>query len=670
MQNCEHCMEAAEIVVKLILLTTIFIDAALFAFVAQKKKKGIIYILLLIHLGGILGWSMSILMLLMGEGQFWAYNCFAFPIILALSKFLFVLGFPENKLPTRSWQYLLIIPTIILLPLSFVPGAFFTHFSIIDGYYIQAENGKYAFLYAIYIAYLLIYPIIVLARKYYSDAYQSHTKQQIKYLFVGTSIFFVVGLLTNSILPVFFDIYFFNGLGPSFSLVLAALIIYIIFRHQFLEVRKAIQRGFIFTVLLTCVIGLYIGTLTLVGMMMQQLTETAILLSAGITTVIGIFTVPHIDIMLRKKTDIFFFKHRYNYADVLYTLSEEINKSLEVDDISALTERSLKNIFKTEIVLVRVVHSEQRDLMYPEDDAQTVTIPITLNNKLIGTITLGEKQSGDLYTQEDIVLARTFSHQIAVAFEKARLYEEVKVYSKELENRVAERTQEIVRLQEAQTHMMLDIAHKLQNPLTILKSEIEKLQKSASHPNELNFFEKTIDDTSAFIYDLLHLARLEVNADVYESINVSDHLTELSEYFGVMAEQRGIRFDTHIQPDIMFICDKEKLTELITNLVSNAMKYCAVPKRDPHVSLSLTADTAAIQLSVTDNGVGIPANELRYIFNRFYRTKNTNAIQGNGLGLAICKKIVELHNGTIHAESVEGHGTTFLISFPRTPHIS
>lgn len=664
-------MELAGVFVQTILALTIVIDTGLFLFVFQKRKQGIIFVLLLIHLAGILVWCFSILMLLLHTSIFWAQCAFAAPVVLAIAKFLFVMGFPENNLPKKSLQYLLMIPIVVLIPFSFIEGIFFTDVAVVGGFYITAENGPYAFVYSLCISYLLIYPIFLLAQKYRHTVQNSHHKEQLKYLLYGTAFFFIVGLVANSILPVFFGIYFFNGLGPSFSLILASFMVHIISRHNFLDFRKALQRSFIYSVLLFLVVGSYIGILNVIGLFVQHVSESAIVISAGLTSIVGVFTFPIIEKFLRKKTNTFFFKDHYNYGDALYTLSEHINEIVHVEDIKKMSERTLQQIFKSEIVTssIGIEHTVTKDdVVVQNDDMGTLTIPVIREGVCIGTIFLGEKKSGDVYTHEDVVLMRTFAHHIAVAFEKARLFKEVQTYSQELEVRVQQRTKQIEELKESETHMMLDISHKLQNSLTIIKNEIHLLRGSVGNTDSLAFFEKTIDDTSTFIYDLLHLARLGSSQDIMvkEHIDFSAHMTELIEYIEVVTQHSGIECVGNISPGIMLYCSKEKMTELVTNLISNAVKYIGIHEHaDAKITISLSKSKSGVDMVIVDNGIGICKEDVPHIFEQFYRTKSTarSNIAGTGLGLAICKKIVDAHNGSIMVESEEGRGTTFTVHF-------
>jgi PAS domain S-box-containing protein len=118
-----------------------------------------------------------------------------------------------------------------------------------------------------------------------------------------------------------------------------------------------------------------------------------------------------------------------------------------------------------------------------------------------------------------------------------------------------------------------------------------------------------------------------------------------------------------IQPLYYALVDPDRLREVITNVFDNAVKYTESGK----VSLGVTGNDKVVQIRVTDTGPGIPAEDISHLFQKFYRVDNsaTRSIGGTGLGLFICRKIIELYSGTIWAESVVGKGSTFYINLPR-----
>ena len=296
-----------------------------------------------------------------------------------------------------------------------------------------------------------------------------------------------------------------------------------------------------------------------------------------------------------------------------------------------------------------------------------LTVPIRLGDKLIGLMNLGEKLSGELYTNDDMTLLKTFANQAAVAIEKARLYEQVKNYSEELEKKVEARTAELKILQEEQKQMMLEIAHGLQTPLTIIKSELSLLENEKKDHPQIGSLGKTIDRTSKFIYDMLRLARIESESKDFknELIDLSQLLEDLADEFMIIAGEKNIVLKHMIDPGIHILGDQASLAELITNLVSNSVKYIkGVKTRE--ITISLMKKKKQVELSIADTGIGINPEDLKHLFERFYRAKDGrgNDIRGTGLGLAISKKIVEMHKGKIKAQSQVDKGTQFIISFP------
>lgn len=121
-----------------------------------------------------------------------------------------------------------------------------------------------------------------------------------------------------------------------------------------------------------------------------------------------------------------------------------------------------------------------------------------------------------------------------------------------------------------------------------------------------------------------------------------------------------------IPPDIFVTGIKEELEELFSNLISNSIKY--MRKDGPRgISINLSTDKENAIITLRDDGIGIKDENLPNLFKKFYRIKETETkgIQGTGLGLVICKKIIDKHNGTLHVESTFGTGSTFIITIPR-----
>ncbi len=249
-------------------------------------------------------------------------------------------------------------------------------------------------------------------------------------------------------------------------------------------------------------------------------------------------------------------------------------------------------------------------------------------------------------------------------FERARLLARERAYAEELEKKVAERTEHLEELQAYQRRMVGDISHALQTPLTVLTSAVENLKRDSDVPeNDVALASQSIERLSQLMYALLRLSKLEaLPAESHERFSLSAAVSDIAEYIETVCQERGITLTRHIEPDIKMAGDQAQIEELLTNLLSNAVRYTQrSAKRE--IALTLQRRAGEIDMAVADTGSGIPADSLPHLFERFYRAPN-NTEPGTGLGLAIVKRIAELHGGTISVESTEGHGATFTVRFP------
>jgi signal transduction histidine kinase len=173
------------------------------------------------------------------------------------------------------------------------------------------------------------------------------------------------------------------------------------------------------------------------------------------------------------------------------------------------------------------------------------------------------------------------------------------------------------------------------------------------------------DRLQKIIDDLLDIGRLEsgrVEMDLHELSAdrlVNDAVTPLESAF----HERGIELTIDLPSDIpAVLADPARIDHVFSNLLTNALKYTAPGGK---VNVSAEADANMVRFTVSDTGIGIPADYIKRIFERFFRVPRENFASGAGLGLAIAKEIVEAHGGRISVESVEGHGSKFSFTLKR-----
>jgi PAS domain S-box-containing protein len=211
------------------------------------------------------------------------------------------------------------------------------------------------------------------------------------------------------------------------------------------------------------------------------------------------------------------------------------------------------------------------------------------------------------------------------------------------------------------------VAHELRNPLTNIILNIgwmetmmseekrddyrEFLERAARNAERLKKLVNELNKSTKLIsgnYEL-QAALCVLDDCISESI---DALRQTHPDFYVEQQHFG---------DIKVMADRDKIMQVLNNYLSNAVKYAGENKR---ISVSTTVGESSVTVAVTDWGKGIPAKELPFIFNRYYRAEKTRSLEGLGVGLFLCRQIIEAHNGRTWVESVEGKGSTFYFSLP------
>ncbi|HXY74292.1 MAG TPA: HAMP domain-containing sensor histidine kinase [Dehalococcoidales bacterium] len=214
-----------------------------------------------------------------------------------------------------------------------------------------------------------------------------------------------------------------------------------------------------------------------------------------------------------------------------------------------------------------------------------------------------------------------------------------------------------------------DTSHELRTPLTVLQGEATLALRKKRTAEEYEKHLKTIQAESTYLASLLNklmmLVKLEnnPNALIINEVDLTKLLENLAVSAKLLCEQNGLTFDAQIAGNAKIPGDEIKLRELFYNLLENAVKY---NQNGGQVSLSLNNDANGnAVIRVCDTGIGIKTEYLSRIFDRFYRVDKTSSPKdGLGLGLYICEKIVELHNGRIEVESDFGKGTVFTVYLP------
>jgi signal transduction histidine kinase len=287
-------------------------------------------------------------------------------------------------------------------------------------------------------------------------------------------------------------------------------------------------------------------------------------------------------------------------------------------------------------------------------------VPLGAGRESLGHVILGRKDPSLHWSPDEQVSALDIARDIGQAVVNSRnLFQEQKLVT------------ELRRLTTYKSEVLSTVSHELKNPLSAVTGYVEMLESDPSITGDARRSIEALDRAARrmgrLVDDLLLLAEVEdpEGDHTSEPMDAVPVLLDAVELTRVAATRRRLTLDvTAPEGEVLVCCDAGGLDRVLTNLLSNAVKYTP---RGGRIALSLVEHDTEIELVVTDEGIGISADDQKRLFTEFFRSTNPQAVAqpGTGLGLTICRRIVERHGGRIEVESDLGAGSTFRVFLPR-----
>ena len=287
-----------------------------------------------------------------------------------------------------------------------------------------------------------------------------------------------------------------------------------------------------------------------------------------------------------------------------------------------------------------------------------ICVPLKARGRVVGVISLVYADSGRRHGPTDLALAEEFSRRAALALDAARLYR---------------KAQERLRLRD---EFVVVASHELRTPLTVLRLQLQSLERTIGDIEITNPWSEGLNrgikkaighcDRVVQIGDrLLDVSQMSSGRfkPNLQDTDLSDVVRDVTDRFVDQMAHARCPLRLAIEPDVHGRWDRLRLEEVVTNLLSNAVKYA--PGRP--VEVELFSDPSTATLRVRDHGSGIGKEDEERIFDRFERAMVTHRVMGWGLGLYICRQIIEAHSGTIQVASEPGAGATFIVQLPLSP---
>jgi len=288
-----------------------------------------------------------------------------------------------------------------------------------------------------------------------------------------------------------------------------------------------------------------------------------------------------------------------------------------------------------------------------------IITPLIIARRVIGMFSVNSPNPGSIATGE-ISLSAAVSSQVAITVENVRLF-----------TALQEACEELKHLDRLKDELVSTVSHEVRAPLHSISGFVElllsgKIKDKAAQQECLETIDRQTQQLARLIDSLLDVARMEAGRFALRKGRVQMHevIQEVVAELQPMADETRITLVNRATPDLPIIfADSERLGQVVRNLIHNALKFTP---HNGHVTISTLVSADQLVVTVEDDGIGIPAEAIPHLFERFYRVESsdTRRARGTGLGLYICKQIVLAHGGDIWVASKQEKGATFCFSLP------
>jgi signal transduction histidine kinase len=622
----------------------------------------------------------------------------------------FVLSFPNRKI---SFKKLIVIYGVGFLALLLTLTPWVIKDVKMEPWGLLPVTGPAYFSIILYFAMFLGIAIFLIIKRIRLS--HGLERLQLIYIALGFFVGIAHDLITNMILPLlgFKDIYI---IGPWNSVELELIFGYAILRYRLLDISVFIKRTSLYLLLVIFITGVYSFIIMLPQKFIFPAGGSNSLILMILSALIISLTIQPLRSWLDKITDKIFFQTKYNYFQLLERISGDLSTVVRLEDMLNMVSSALNDALHLDklgiYVLARgddgmefqcvkktggkvtelpdrvpqedpvlafvsghkqpLVAGEFRHYyghLYAEgkvlDPAKaeiqqildnilhaSVIVPLWLKGNLGGFVILGDKKSGDQFTDRDLSFLETISNQMSVVLENTRLYEQM------LANE---------RLTILGT-MSASIAHEIRNPLAAVKTFVQMLPNKYQQTEFRMRFDEIVpselDRLTRITEDLLIFARPSALAFMPTDINAL--LERVMTLMQPQLRKRELEVVANYAEIPYVQADGQQLTQVFMNLLLNAIQASAPNKKIfLQTKTGTTADerfhqSPSILVSLRDEGPGISAKDYVNVFQPFFTTKH----EGTGLGLPTCKRIVEAHHGEIYLDSELGRGTTFTVMLP------
>ncbi len=651
---------------------------------------------------------------------FWTRAVMVTAIGQALYFYLLARSFPEISLKMETTKLrLLFAGGTLVSAIALSPFLFTSLVRQADGSY-NPTPGPGFLLFLPYALGLIGTGLWILIRK------MTHAhgirKTQVNLLLTGLTLMFLLIIFFNLLFPLLFHYSKGIVISPLFTVIFVGFTAYAIVTQHLFDIRLVIKRTVIFTSLVTLTFAIYTVIILLLSRIFQQGNTSFQGFAINLVAALAVgFSFEPMQKWISERTDKWLFKKEYEQQVVIAELSKNLNDVIAMDEaleivmqtivrvlhlkhaVTYVFQRGEKNSFGVkqvkqvgyasssrliledkdftvpyftdhpQTVLVRDLGGDlerEEELLKKSQDGEfvrahaikqavvkkleslegAVAVPLHLNGQPIGLIILSEKLNGEAYHQGDLSLLEVVGGQAISSIQKAKLYEGDQMKS------------EFVSIA---SHELLTPISAIEGYLSmILEENIGQVDEKAR--DYLGKVYTSAKRLSLLIKDLLSVSRIESGKMKIEpqQLDMNKMITDTTDQLRFMAANKNLTLNFEAKTIPLVWADPDRTMQIMVNLVSNSIKY--TKEGSITISIDVEKRDGFLRTSITDTGIGMSKAQMQHLFTQFYRVQSdeTTGIAGTGLGLYICKSIIEKMGGNIDVKSVTGKGTTFSFTLP------
>ena len=290
----------------------------------------------------------------------------------------------------------------------------------------------------------------------------------------------------------------------------------------------------------------------------------------------------------------------------------------------------------------------------------TLTVPLPCLGNILGVLEVVNKTNSAHYTEEDVTILATLA-----------FYSGMLLWNSVLERRIQSTREEVAELDRLKKNFIAITSHELRTPLGLILGHATFLRETQEESNreQVDVIIRNATKLKEIIEELTNIDNYETGLATirHNAISLKHIIEDVTSSFQDMAKRKDITLDVKLgEKDVFIDADLNKISIVLSNLIRNAITFS---NENGKVKVLMETVQEHVNVSVIDNGIGIPAQDLTSIFDRFYQVEShlTRSHNGMGLGLSVARAMIEMHGGRIWVESVEGKGSKFTFTLPIRP---